>query len=81
MSAYMKWTDEEIEPYAAEAAAKLRADIKLRLERQKQWPEIEERRRQKLAQIYPSHTDGEHTGYIRCHWILKLSARSAALTV
>ena len=33
MSAYMKWTDEEIEPYAAEAAAKLRADIKLRLER------------------------------------------------
>ena len=30
MSAYDKWTDEEIEPYAAEAAAKLRADIKLR---------------------------------------------------
>ena len=59
MSAYMKWTDEEIEPYAAEAAAKLRADIKLRLERQKQWPEIEERRRQKLAQIYPSHTDSK----------------------
>ena len=58
MSAYMKWTDEEIEPYAAEAAAKLRADIKLRLERQKQWPEIEERRRKKLAKIYPSHTDG-----------------------
>ena len=59
MSAYMKWTDEEIEPYAAEAAAKLRADIKLRLERQKQWPEIEERRRKKLAQIYPSHTDSK----------------------
>ena len=59
MSAYMKWTDEEIEPYAAEAATKLRADIKLRLERQKQWPEIEERRRKKLAQIYPSHTDSK----------------------
>ena len=59
MSAYDKWTDEEIEPYAAEAAAKLRADIKLRLERQKQWPEIEERRRKKLAQIYPSHTDSK----------------------
>ena len=59
MSAYNKWTDEEIEPYAAEAAAKLRADIKLRLERQKQWPEIEERRRKKLAQIYPSHTDSK----------------------
>ena len=59
MSAYMKWTDEEIEPYAAEAAAKLWNDIDLRLERQKQWPEIEERRRKKLAQIYPSHTDGK----------------------
>ena len=55
-----KWaTDEEVRPYAAEAAAKLRADIKLRLERQKQWPEIEERRRKKLAQIYPSHTDSK----------------------
>ena len=59
MSAYDKWTDEEIAPYAAEAAAKLRADIKLRLERQKQWPEIEERRRKKLAQIYPSHSEDD----------------------
>ena len=42
---------------AAEEAAKFRADIALRLERQKQWPEIEERRRKKLAQIYPSHSD------------------------
>ena len=58
MSAYMKWTDEEIAPYAAEVAAAFRAEIKLRLERQKQWPEIEERRRKKLARIYPSHTDG-----------------------
>ena len=59
MSAYDKWTDEEIAPYAAEAAAKLWNDIELRLERQKQWPEIEERRRKKLAEVYPSHTDGE----------------------
>ena len=58
MSAYMKWTDEEIAPYAAEVAAAFRAEIALRVERQKQWPEIEERRRKKLAQIYPSHTDG-----------------------
>ena len=56
-SSYLKATDEEIAPYAAEAAAKLRADIELRYERQKQWPEIEERRRKKLAQIYPSHSD------------------------
>ena len=59
MSAYMKWTDEQIAPYAAEVAAKFDAEIALRVERQKQWPEIEERRRKKLAQIYPSHTDGE----------------------
>ena len=44
---------------AAEEAAKFRADIALRVERQKQWPEIEERRRKKLAQIYPSHSEGE----------------------
>ena len=58
-STYMKWTDEEIAPYADEVAAKFDAEIALRVERQKQWPEIEERRRKKLAQIYPSHTDGE----------------------
>ena len=40
-------------------AAKFWADIELRLERQKQWPAIEERRRKKLAQIYPSHSDDE----------------------
>ena len=44
---------------AAEEAAKFRADIALRVERQKQWPEIEERRRKKLAKIYPSHSEGE----------------------
>ena len=57
MSAYMKWTDEQIAPYAAEVAAKFDAEIALRVERQKQWPEIEERRRKKLAQIYPSHSE------------------------
>ena len=46
-------------PYEEEEAAAFKAEIELRLERQKQWPEIEERRRKKLAQIYPSHTDGE----------------------
>ena len=46
-------------PYLKEGAAKFEADIKLRLERQKQWPEIEERRRKKLAQIYPSHSEDD----------------------
>ena len=58
-STYMKWTDEEIAPYAAEVAAKFDAEIALRVERQKQWPEIEERRRKKLEQIYPSHSDDD----------------------
>ena len=46
---------------AAEEAAKFWAEIDLRVERRKKWPEIEERRRKKLAQIYPSHSedDGE----------------------
>ena len=42
---------------AAEEAAKFWAEIDLRVERRKNWPEIEERRRKKLAQIYPSHSD------------------------
>ena len=54
-----KWaTDEEVRPYAAEAAAAFRAELELQAERRAMWPEIEERRRKKLAQIYPSHTDG-----------------------
>ena len=53
-----KWaTDEEVRPYAAEAAAKFRAELDLQAERRAMWPEIEERRRKKLAQIYPSHSD------------------------
>ena len=55
-----KWaTDEEVRPYAAESAAAFRAELELQAERRAMWPEIEERRRKKLAQIYPSHTDGE----------------------
>ena len=57
-SIYLKGTDEEVAPYAKEGAAKFWAAVDLRLERQKQWPEIEERRRKKLTQIYPSHSDG-----------------------
>ena len=40
-------------------AAKFWADIELRLERQKQWPAIEERRRKKLAERYPSFSEDE----------------------
>ena len=40
-------------------AAEFRAKLDLQIERQKQWPEIEERRRKKLAQIYPSHSENE----------------------
>ena len=57
LSRYFAVTDEEVAPYAKEEAAKFWAEIELRYERQKQWPEIEERRRKKLAQIYPSHSD------------------------
>ena len=39
--------------------AEFRAKLELQAERRKQWPEIEERRRKKLAQIYPSHSEGE----------------------
>ena len=58
-SNYLSATDEQVAPYADEVAAKFSADIALRVERQKQWPEIEERRRKKLAQIYPSHSDDD----------------------
>ena len=55
----MTGTDEEIAPYAAEVAAAFRAELELQDERRAMWPEIEERRRKKLAQIYPSHSDGD----------------------
>ena len=40
-----------------EEAAKFREELDLRIERRKAWPAIEERRRKKLAQTYPSHSE------------------------
>ena len=40
-----------------EEAAKFREELDLRIERRKAWPAIEERRRKKLKQIYPSHSE------------------------
>ena len=56
---YLPPDDFDLSPYAKEEAAKFWANIELRYERQQQWPAIEERRRKKLAQIYPSHSDGD----------------------
>ena len=53
ISMYRMPKDFDYTPYAKEEAAKFWADVELRLERQKQWPEIEERRRKKLEQIIP----------------------------
>ena len=55
----MTGTEEQIAPYAAEEAAKFRAELDLQAERRANWPKIEERRRKKLAQIYPSHSEDE----------------------
>ena len=57
ISAYLPPDDFDLSPYAKEEAAKFWTNIELGLERQKQWPEIEERRRKKLEQIYPSHSE------------------------
>ena len=59
ISAYLPPDDFDLSPYAKEEAAKFWTNIELGLERQKQWPEIEERRRKKLEQIYPSHSDDD----------------------
>ena len=54
------WAPKEVVmPYADEVADKFRAELDLQAERRAKWPEIEERRRKKLAQIYPSHSDGD----------------------
>ena len=58
ISMYRMPKDFDSTPYEEEEFAAFKAEIELRIERQKQWPEIEERRRKKLAQIYPSHSDG-----------------------
>ena len=57
ISSYLPPDDFDLTPYAKEEAAAFLAEVNLRIERQKQWPEIEERIRKKLAQIYPSHSD------------------------
>ena len=55
-----KWVANNID-LIREASDKFDEKIKLRVERQKAWPAIEERRRKKLAEMYPSHSedDGE----------------------
>ena len=54
------WAPKEVVmPYADEVADKFRAELDLQAERRAKWPEIEERRRKKLAQIYPSHSDDD----------------------
>ena len=59
-SYYLPPEDYVIPPeVAAEEAAKFRAEIALRAERRKNWPKIEERRRKKLEQIYPSHSEDD----------------------
>ena len=58
-SSYMPPDDFDLTPYLEQAEA-FKAKVALRVERQKNWPEIEERRRKKLAQIYPSHSDDQN---------------------
>ena len=53
-----EWVAQNIDLVRREAA-EFRAEIELRNERRKNWPKIEERRRKKLAQIYPSHSDDD----------------------
>ena len=57
ISSYLPPDDFDLTPYAKEEAAAFWADIELKYERQQQWPEIEERRRKKLEQTYPSHSE------------------------
>ena len=59
-SHYLPPDDFDLTPYLHEAD-EFRAKIALQAERRRKWPEIEERRRKKIEQIYPSHSedDGE----------------------
>ena len=59
ISSYLPPDDFDLTPYAKEEAAAFLAEVNLRYERQKQWPEIEERRRKKLEQTYPSHSEDD----------------------
>ena len=52
------WAPKEVVlPYADEIADKFRAELDLQAERRAKRPEIEERRRKKLEEMYPSHSD------------------------
>ena len=53
-----KWVANNID-VIREEAAKFQEELDLRIERRKAWPAIEERRRKKLAQIYPSHSEDD----------------------
>ena len=57
-SHHMPPDDFDFTPYLHEAD-EFRAKIALQAERRRKWPEIEERRRKKLAQIYPSHSEDD----------------------
>ena len=59
ISSYLPPDDFDLTPYAKEEAAAFLAEVNLRLERQRSWPEIEERRRKKLAQTYPSNSEDD----------------------
>ena len=59
ISRYRLPKDFDSTPFEKEEAAKFWAEIDLRIERQKAWPAIEERRRKKLEQIYPSHSEDD----------------------
>ena len=60
LSGYRMPKDYVLDPEVAkQEAAAFWAEIDLRLERQKAWPAIEERRRKKLANIYPSHSNDD----------------------
>ena len=56
ISFYLPPEDFDLTPYLEEADA-FRARLDLQAERRANWPEVEEYRRKKLAQIYPSHSD------------------------
>ena len=69
ISSYLPPDDFDLTPYAKEEAAAFLAEVNLRLERQKQWPEIEERgarssprstRPTPTTTLNPTHDDSDH---------------------
>ncbi len=56
-----KWIAHNID-VIREVAAKFDEELTLRIERQKAWPAVEERRQKKLAQMYPSHSEDQDDG-------------------